>query len=106
MRFTEPERSVTSSVPRSSDLNLLLALLVFYTSSLLLRPFNLACLCSWVAVQASQMSTGYASAVSHSFAEGDGCTATARRRSLPELLTSEQADKIGVVRISANGWEG
>jgi hypothetical protein len=52
------------------------------------------------------MSTGYASAATHSFIEGDECTATARRRSLPELLTSEQADNIGVVRISANGWEG
>lgn len=56
--------------------------------------------------QVHYLSTGYASAVAHTFADEAECVTTAKRSSLTHLLSPEQADNIGAVRISAAGWEG
>lgn len=62
------------------------------------------------ALQANLISGGYASTATHAVEDGLGeagdCTATAMRRPLGPLLSTEQNVSIGVVRIGANGWEG
>jgi FkbM family methyltransferase len=57
------------------------------------------------AVQANQIASGYASADSHRIEDGT-CRRSYMRVPLDKLLSAQEAQSIGVVRIDANGWEG